>query len=550
MVIPDLTFEEKCNLATKRSTNDRELWLWIAIVLGIQIPWRPCCPHHSTPFRALADAFFARHTNAIWWGARGLSGKTLTLSVLSLTEQIQLGAEVSLIGGSGEQSKRVLEYLQAKEQKSKGKFWDSPVAPRWMLLSDITATRSLLVNGGKLTALMASQASVRGPHPQRVRADEIDEMDPNILESALGQAMGANGIPSQNVFSSTWQYPNGTMSEYVRRARARGWPLYSWCWRESLVTNGGWLAQEEVDQKKGTVSKYRWDIEYELGEPSEDDRAIDSNSVRRSFSLFLGEHRGLPNTEYTIQKPVKEYVQTESYYTGADWARKRDDTVKTTMVRNDDLEMTPSGLFVPRGVPSKLYLKDNGKYVRCNKTGLYLSTHPDFVHVPLEFSPRRVPPSDEFPIPDICVSWSREHRIPWPTQIDKFNKRCASYVGSSAHDATGLGDVIASYITVPREDVIWTPKTKAELFNDFIMAMEKGRMRFPLIHFVRDELLYLTTDDLFSKHPPDVFVSAALAWYARKFSASAFGVTAGDEEEEQEEQYQETGRFWKSLQGY
>jgi hypothetical protein len=36
---------------------------------------------------------------------------------------------------------------------------------------------------------MASQASVRGPHPHRLRLDEVDEMALDIFDAAMGQTL-------------------------------------------------------------------------------------------------------------------------------------------------------------------------------------------------------------------------------------------------------------------------------------------------------------------------------------------------------------------------
>jgi hypothetical protein len=145
-------------IRTEKTLRDFVKFAW-----GVSIPDVQVCQNHSTPWRAFADAYFARSPVSVWHGSRGFAGKSFTLALLSMTEAVTLGADVNVLGGSGEQSKRVLEHMQ--------NLWHSDSAPRQMLQAD-AATVTRLKNGAKVAALMASQASVRGPHPQRLRLDE------------------------------------------------------------------------------------------------------------------------------------------------------------------------------------------------------------------------------------------------------------------------------------------------------------------------------------------------------------------------------------------
>ena len=44
----------------------------------------------------------------------------------------------------------------------------------------------------------------------------------------------ARACQAQTVISSTHQYPDGTMTTLLQRAASQGWPLYTWCWQETL----------------------------------------------------------------------------------------------------------------------------------------------------------------------------------------------------------------------------------------------------------------------------------------------------------------------------
>jgi hypothetical protein len=69
-----------------------------------------------------------------------------------------------------------------------------------------------MVWGNRIVALMASTKSVRGPHPQRLRLDEVDEIKQGDPGRRPGPADGKGGIKSHVVGASTHQYPDGTMT--------------------------------------------------------------------------------------------------------------------------------------------------------------------------------------------------------------------------------------------------------------------------------------------------------------------------------------------------
>lgn len=221
-------------------------------IWGVAIPRTVVCPGHSSPFDAFADAYFARHPVSMWLASRGFGGKTQMLAVLTLTEGALLGAQATILGGSGAQSLRVHEAsLEA---------WHAPHAPRYLLARDQTKYDTVFTNGAWIRSLMASQTSVRGPHPQRLRLDEIDEMELSILEAAQGQPMTKRGIQTQTVLSSTHQYPDRTVSEMLKRARDKSFPVFRWCVAvgAKVMTGRGEVPIEEVTTEDVVYTHEGW----------------------------------------------------------------------------------------------------------------------------------------------------------------------------------------------------------------------------------------------------------------------------------------------------
>lgn len=293
-----------------RPQNDEELKAYLWSEFSVRIPDTQVCPNHSTPFRAFADAYFARYGVTVWKASRGLGGKSYLLALLGHCEANVLAADVTILGGSGEQALRVIEYLQKLSGDEEN-----------------TQRRTLYSSGGRVTALMASSKSARGPHPQRMRLDEVDEMELLILDAAMGQPMATRGIAKQTVMSSTHHYPDATFTEVLKRAGEKGWPVYEWCYKESCAEPDGWLTQEEIESKRGEVTDAMWKAEYDLQEPSPEDRAILPEKVDLCFQKGLGVFDGKLGEPIEIEPPDPE----GKYATGADWAKKKDFTVIDTL---------------------------------------------------------------------------------------------------------------------------------------------------------------------------------------------------------------------------
>lgn len=462
--------------------TDDQLHEWVLSHLGIYVPRKAVCTGHTAPFTAFADAYFARSPRCVWKASRGFGGKTVMLAALSLTEAITLGAGVSLLGGSAEQSQRVHAYMAGEDTNLPYTFWEHPNAPRrWLTALNVRNTR--LTNGGWLRALAASPKSVRGPHPQRLRGDEIDEMDSAIWDAAQGQPMEARGIREQVVGSSTHQHSDGTMSREIAQAAEKGWPFYEWCYRETMA-DGGFINEAQVERKKATVTVQMWDTEYEGQEPNPEERAITTDAVNFMFQRERGVYDGRAAREPLIfEQPIWEmdpdwaaadaerreairYKMVASYAAGADWGKKRDHTVAWVLRTDVD--------------------------------------------------PVRV------------VAYMNMVRLPYPQMFAAFNALLQRYDADAAHDATGLGTVADDYVEDETEGVSLVGARRANTFSEAIVGIEGKQVVAPFIEYAYTEFKYCSNGDLYQtsanskNHPPDSFVGFALAYRAATRSREIF----------------------------
>ena len=443
-----------------RTSKDLDAFLWD--YFGIRLPSVQVCPEHSTPHAAFHHAYFAKSPICVWKASRGLGGKSFTLSLLGLTEALTLRADVNVLGGSGEQSQRILESM--------GKLWAVPSAPRQFLRSDPGTRKTTLTWGNTIKALMASQTSVRGPHPQRLRLDEVDEMKLAILDPALGQPMSRGDVLSQTVLSSTHQYPDGTMTEVLKRAADRGWPVFEWCYHETKAPHG-WLALSEIERLRSVITGLMWRTEYELQEPAGENRAIDQDAAAAAWVKGL--------IQETAADPNADYAH------GADWARKTNRTFIVTVRKPAD-----------DGADS-----DDG----------------DAATVQAKPDPLKV------------AALTMAQREPWPTMVGHLERHVHTFPGPAVHDGTGVGDVVAGYLNVEAEAFLMVGKARADLLTEYIHGIEHGEIVYPddgtkASQIAKKEHKFATFDDLYGAgHLPDSIAAGALAYRAAKRAAGGSG---------------------------
>lgn len=452
-----------------------ELWWTVYTVFGVRIPRTKVCADHCAPFDAFSDAYFGACTIRdgvyllepepcsffIWHASRGLAGKSKTLSVLALTFTYLMGSDLTILGGSMAQSTNVHEYIRTG--------MDYKNVPLGMVV-DETTTKIVLSNRARIRPLTASQRTVRGPHPPVLLMDEVDEMDLMIYDAALGQPMEQDNylgkkLTTRTVVSSTWQNPDGTLTEIFRRAEVRNQPIYRWCMYETSNAVDGWLTPAMIDEKKALVSEEMFRVEYLLGEPAIGNRAYNSEKVDAAFCLPFeplngpvdpdtGKHKG------KVEKEFEEYRFADPmgdgmYVIAADWA-KEDDWTVIGVARIDGRK--------PR-----------------------------------------------------LVYYVRMRRRPWPVMLGYFNRAQNEYAADGTHDSTGIGNVINDFLE--HDDASgfkMVGEKRSIMLSEHVVAVENDQWEYPDIASMHREMLTCRVGDLYKNggtekfHLPDTVCMAAL----------------------------------------
>jgi hypothetical protein len=110
-------------------------------------------------------------------------------------------------------------------------------------------------NGSVNEILVASMSGINGPHPQKLKMDEVELIPWTILQEAFSTVQSKNGVESVMILGSTRKFAAGPMQRLVEDSIKRGnIKLFQWCiWEtvEALPSD-----EREVARIKETFGDY------------------------------------------------------------------------------------------------------------------------------------------------------------------------------------------------------------------------------------------------------------------------------------------------------
>ncbi len=218
-------------LRRARPASRADLKNYVKVFLGIDIPDKKICPEHNSPMEHLWHSFavdFAaeRPVNAdsIIWANRA-GGKTELAAVATLLDCVfKPNCQVRILGGSGEQAGRMYEYLAGFLRSGFEEFLAGPVRKG----------KCSFINGSAVEVLTQSPMSVRGQHIQKLRCDEVELFDEDVLAAAKFTTRSTAGIIAAMEIISTMHRPYGLMQKIVSQATQLGTPVFKWCMWEVI----------------------------------------------------------------------------------------------------------------------------------------------------------------------------------------------------------------------------------------------------------------------------------------------------------------------------
>jgi hypothetical protein len=111
------------------------------------------------------------------------------------------------------------------------------------------------------------------------------------------------------------------------------------------------------------------------------------------------------------------------------------------------------------------------------------------------------------------VAFERMGREPWPVMIGRFDDRVKRFRGTSAHDGTGIGDVVDGVMkTNNAHPVIMVGRARKDMLSNYIGAIERGELEAPFIKWMEKEHRLASVDDVYGEgHCPDTIAAGAIA---------------------------------------
>jgi len=207
------------------------LWNWVRAFTGIQIARTPVCRGHQPPFTPFCNWFFDNPSLALLLGPRGGGKSFLSALDTHLKSRWNPRYATRVLGGSRAQSQQVYEALRKA-------VWDGhgPLGADHDAIKRLLKQSAVYRNGSEVEILACSPTSVRGPHVPGLKLDEVDEIDADLRESAMGMNVTdlGRGHRASCLMTSTWHRLGGPMSGLLEQGRKRKFPLAEFCIFEVL----------------------------------------------------------------------------------------------------------------------------------------------------------------------------------------------------------------------------------------------------------------------------------------------------------------------------
>lgn len=209
---------------TPERDEERRVLSEFSTALGVHVADVPVCEGHHAPLDFLEAWCYDRPSASVVLGPRG-GGKSYLAALATVWDSLAFkGHGTRVLGGSEAQSRQIYDALKEFAATGAGSIY----------VRSIAKEAATFHNGSDVSILAASSRSVRGPHVPTLRLDEIDEIDSDIRESAMGMCMARGEARASVSMTSTWHRVGGPMAELIDRARNGEFPLWHFCTFEVL----------------------------------------------------------------------------------------------------------------------------------------------------------------------------------------------------------------------------------------------------------------------------------------------------------------------------
>lgn len=211
---------------TTRPTTEEQLQKYIRQFFGLTIPLTAYCHNHQSPMDYLWYNFNVdfldnkpANCDSVLWANRG-GGKTMLTAIGMILDCIfKPKCEIKILSGSGYQAGLLYDY--ARDFLANG--FDIFIKDK------LLKTGVQFKNGSSIGILMQSESSVRGPHIQKLKCDEVELFDTTVWNAAKFMTMSKHDLIAGIGVLSTLNNSYGLMRKLLDEAVKFRKPIFKWC---------------------------------------------------------------------------------------------------------------------------------------------------------------------------------------------------------------------------------------------------------------------------------------------------------------------------------
>lgn len=228
-----------------------ELYEFIYVLTGEKMIYKSVCKNlgHGSPFDYLWYSYRIdleewrdkTPRNIIGLGSRG-GHKTLTEAKLIAAELLlKPNCETVSMAATLAQANQGYRYVTS--------YLKHPLILELGLVKKMLRSETVLSNGSSYVQACGTLNACNSKHPQKLRIDEVDLIDPNIVQEALMQPASKNGLSAQVAYTSTRKTNDGTMQDIITKAEQRkDYKIITWCYLDVSQKCEDWRSgiKEEI----------------------------------------------------------------------------------------------------------------------------------------------------------------------------------------------------------------------------------------------------------------------------------------------------------------
>lgn len=240
IIIPEDPEEKKLNdyrtvyeFLKKPPQTSAELFQFLTALTGEFIPWEKTCPDHATPWDYIWHSYRmdsekwrqSSKPNIAYIGPRG-GYKTLSVAKLICAELLLKPNCVSVgLGAIENHATTTYRYVQ--------RYLNHPVIAEMGLVKRLLMKETQLANGSKYAQTCCTLSGVNALHCQKLRTEENDLMQPEILEEARLMVNSFNNISAHTSYVSSRKFDEGIMDNLVDTSEATNTEVLISCYKDT-----------------------------------------------------------------------------------------------------------------------------------------------------------------------------------------------------------------------------------------------------------------------------------------------------------------------------